>query len=337
MNRQEFGQFVREARIKAQLTLREAARRMEFSASYLSRVESGDETVSPNMIVAMAETYGMKVEELTSRAPMKAAGVYGQTMRNSADLRALYRLGAVLSPADIEEVLRMFLHDKQGLEGEALEDALRKLRAELPRLRSGSEGLFAAEVKPRQLSKDRIAKIADAFLRKHGLTESTYVPPTPLEHLIDREPDIRLRFDELDTTPTSEPYVLGKTRWALDGKKEIIINSALDNPDTPNNEYRLLFTLGHELFHAIEHLPLMQGQPQAYFHTVNDRFRPESPHQTRAQRSLEHWRTTSAPRPLVTAEDWREWQSQRFSASVLMPEWALRQELREREIDLPVR
>jgi len=150
MNRQEFGQFVREARIKAQLTLREAARRMEFSASYLSRVESGDETVSPNMIVAMAETYGMKVEELTSRAPMKAAGVYGQTMRNSADLRALYRLGAVLSPADIEEVLRMFLHDKQGLEGEALEDALRKLRAELPRLRSGSEGLFAAEVKPRQ-------------------------------------------------------------------------------------------------------------------------------------------------------------------------------------------
>jgi Zn-dependent peptidase ImmA (M78 family) len=124
------------------------------------------------------------------------------------------------------------------------------------------------------------------------------------------------------------------TRWGLDGKKEIILNDALDNPESAQNEYRLLFTLGHELFHAIEHLPLMTGQ-RAYFRTTADTLRGRT-RQTRAHRALDQWRATTAPRMLSTPEDWREWQAQKFAACVLMPEWAVRQELAAREVDVPV-
>jgi Zn-dependent peptidase ImmA (M78 family) len=185
------------------------------------------------------------------------------------------------------------------------------------------------------LSRKRITQIADSFLCRHGLEPGSYTPPTPIELLVDEEPDIYLRFDQLDARPGNEPYVLGMTRWSFDGKKEIIINGALDDADNTQSEYRLLFTLGHELFHAIEHLPLMDGQPDAYFHTVHDPGKRRSG-MTRAQRALEQWRASTGPRLLNTPEDWREWQAQQFSASILMPEWALRQELCARDIAVPV-
>jgi transcriptional regulator with XRE-family HTH domain len=191
MNRLDFGQFVRQARIKAGLTLREAARRMGYSASFVSRVEAGDEPASAKLISAMAHEYGVKIEEFTKRATDKASGVYGNSLRSSPELRALYRLGTVLTPQEIETVLRTFLKERYHLDGEELEAELRKLRAELPRLRSGGEGLFAADVTPRRLTERRITTMADRFLQRHGLTLGAYTPPTPLEALVDAEPDIR--------------------------------------------------------------------------------------------------------------------------------------------------
>jgi transcriptional regulator with XRE-family HTH domain len=330
---EEFGDFVRKARIAARMSLRHAARTMGFSASFLSRVEAGLEAASPKLAAAIAQTYSVPVEELTRRAADKAPGVYGHTVRNSPELRALYRLGSSLTPEEVEAFLRRVLGER-GLSDDDLELELRKLRAELPRLRTGSEGLFAAEVRPRRLSRETITAIANGFLRRHGYGPGRYTPPTPIELMIDCEPDIVLRFDDLDPQPSTEPNVLGMTRWAIDGRKEIIINDALNSYDSAQNEYRLLFTLGHELFHAIEHLPLMTGQPYAYFRTTSETKGHVG--QTRAERALAQWRATTAPRRLDTPEDWREWQAQQFSAAVLVPGWALRAELAARDVELPV-
>ena len=52
---------------------------------------------------------------------------------------------------------------------------------------------------------------------------------------------------------------------------------------------------------------------------------------TAAQRAIDAWqRSTSPPRKLFTAEDWREWQSQTFAAALLMPSWAVKREFTSR-------
>jgi transcriptional regulator with XRE-family HTH domain len=334
--RQSFGEFVRQARLKASLTLREAARRMNFSASYLSRVESGDEAPSPKLLASMSKEYNLEIEKLTALASKKSTGAYGHILRDSAELRALYRVGSMLTPEEVENFLRRVLTEKLGLAGESLENEIRKLKSELPRLRKGTEGLFAADVKPRLLSRKQINAMAEAFLHKYGLNLKTYKPPTPIEFLVESEPDIRLRITELDQNPTGKPHVLGMTRWGFNNIKEIFLNSTLAEHRNDTSEYRLLFTLGHELFHAIEHLPLMAAncQPQTEcFRTaiLNSAVISQDTVKTEVQRAIECWRdTNSQPRKLWTAEDWREWQAQTFSACVLMPEWAVKHEFQNR-------
>lgn len=334
--RQAFGEFVRKSRIQAGFTLREAARRMDYSASYLSRVESGDERPSPKLIAAMKKEYGLDIERLTELASEKSAGAYGHLVRNSAELRALYRVGSMLDPSEVDDFLRKVLAEKLGLEGDDLESQLRDIKGELPRLRQGTEGLFAAEVRPRFLSRKQIAAMADGFLRKNGLGPGTYSPPTPIESLVESEPDIRLRIGDLDQSPAHRAYVLGMSRWGTDGSKEIVLNSALVESEDETSEYRLLFTLGHELFHALDHLPLMDSNTRRQvecfrtsipYHPIN---LPKA-RKTSAQRAVERWRDIdSPPRRLLTNEDWREWQAQTFAACVLMPEWAIRDEFYKR-------
>src|SRR5229473_1229889 len=103
--KRDFGEFVRKARLDRGLALREAARRMDYSASYLSRVESGDETVSPKLMAAMAKEYEVPIEKLTELVPQKRAGVHGHMLQGSAELRALYRLGSILDASEVEDVL----------------------------------------------------------------------------------------------------------------------------------------------------------------------------------------------------------------------------------------
>src|SRR5687768_12157152 len=106
IGRREFGEFVRKARVDRGLALREAARRMDYSASYLSRVESGDETASPKLIATMSSEYGVPIEKLTELAPNKRPGVHGHMLQGSPELRALYRLGSILDAGEVDDVLR---------------------------------------------------------------------------------------------------------------------------------------------------------------------------------------------------------------------------------------
>jgi len=333
--KKEFGEFARKARLNRGITLREAARRMNYSASYLSRVESGDESASPKLIAEMSKEYGTPIESLMELAPKKSPSVHGHLLQDSPELRALYRVGSLLDAQAVEQLLRALLADKLKLEGEELERKLRDLKDELPRLRQGSEGLLAANVRPRVLSRQQIGEMAENFLFKHGFTKSTYTPPTPIEWMVDQEQDIRLRVADLDRKARRKPYVLGLSRWASDGNKEIILNSRLVESDDETSEYRLLFTLGHELFHTLQHLPLMNSSSKTMAEccrTVigeppigsNDGTR------TVAQRAVKLWcDTESSPRKLSGPEDWREWQAQTFAASILMPEWAVRKEFRK--------
>jgi transcriptional regulator with XRE-family HTH domain/Zn-dependent peptidase ImmA (M78 family) len=334
IGKREFGEFVRKARVDRGLALREAARRMDYSASYLSRVESGDETASPKLIATMSSEYGVPIEKLTELAPNKRPGVHGHMLQGSPELRALYRLGSILDAGEVDDVLRKLLADKLNLEGEELEKQLRDLKNELPRLRTGGEGLFAADVQPRVLSRKRISEMAEAFLRRHGLTRETYRPPTPIERLVELEPDIRLRVRELDRKQSEKPFVLGLSRWGSDGNKEIVLNSRLVESEAETSEYRLLFTLGHELFHALDHLPLMNSAARLRTEccrAVIDTVRANTHGKSAAQRAVESWQRTESPaRRLSTAEDWREWQAQTFSAEVLMPQWAIEKEFTDR-------
>jgi transcriptional regulator with XRE-family HTH domain/Zn-dependent peptidase ImmA (M78 family) len=330
-----FGEFVRNARIKAGFSLRAGARQIGFAPEYLSRVEAGTNTPSPKMIAAMSKEFNVPVDRLVELLPHTRAGVHGHVMERRPDLRALYRVASTLDPSEVDDFLRKFLREKRNLQDDQVEELLRDLKDELPRLRRGSEGLFAAEVRPPVLSRQRITEIAEQFLARHGLTRSTYVPPTPIERLVELEPDIRLRVRSLDRKTNGKPYVLGLSRWDADGNKEIVLNTLLVESEDETSEHRMLFTLGHELFHALRHLPLitaaMRIRGECCRVSISDLSLSNNKKKTAAQRAIQAWQnSTSPPRKLFTAEDWREWQSQTFSAAVLMPSWAVKKEFTNR-------
>jgi transcriptional regulator with XRE-family HTH domain/Zn-dependent peptidase ImmA (M78 family) len=329
-----FGEFVRNARIKAGFTLRAGARQIGFAPEYLSRVEAGTNTPSPKMIAAISKEFSVPVDKLIELLPHKREGVHGHGLEQRPDLRALYRVASTLDPNEVDDFLRKFLREKRNLQDGEVEELLRNLKDELPRLRRGSEGLFAANVRPPVLSRRRITEIAEQFLAKHGLTSSTYVPPTPIERLVEFEPDIRLRVGRLDRKINGKPYVLGLSRWDSDGNKEIVLNAQLVESEDETSEHRMLFTLGHELFHALRHLPLITGamriRGECCRMSIPDLSLSHNK-KTAAQRATEAWQhSTSPPRKLFTAEDWREWQSQTFAAAVLMPSWAVKREFTSR-------
>jgi Zn-dependent peptidase ImmA (M78 family) len=50
-----------------------------------------------------------------------------------------------------------------------------------------------------------------------------------------------------------------------------------------------------------------------------------------AERAVDSWvNKHTGPRGLSTDEDWREWQANVFSSALLMPEWAVEAEFRQR-------
>ena len=163
-----FGPFAKEARLKAGFGLRQVARDIGISAAYLSRVENGIEDPSGKLIENLARHYKIPIEELTSRAtkPKASAAAHGRTMQASPELRALYRLGAQIEAVELAEFIRNFLREKGVSEGE-IEKQLAQLKSELPRVaKNARDGLFAAEAKPRFLSKRRIASIASSTPRR---------------------------------------------------------------------------------------------------------------------------------------------------------------------------
>jgi transcriptional regulator with XRE-family HTH domain len=328
-SRSSFGTFARETRLKKELGLRKAARLMSVSAAYLSRVENGVDNPSGQLMHKMSGAYGIPIDVLAARAPQEKASTdaHVHAMAARADIRALYRLGTRVDFEKIEEFLRKILREK-GTAEEDIEKELAELKSEFPRIRSnGRDGLFATEAKPRFLSRKRITEMAYVMLRRSGFTEATYVPPTPIELLVESEPNLVYRIDKLECDKRGDPIVLGLTGWSGRGERQIVVNSVLADSRRHSDECRFNFTLAHELFHATEHLPHVAREavgPLARMRIFIDaqHFSPRSA----AERAINHWTRASDARRLATNEDWREWQANTFASALLMPEWAVRTE-----------
>lgn len=336
-NNDSFGSFAKEARLRAGLGLREAARAIGISAAYLSRVENGKEYPSGELMGHMSRLYKIPLEDLTSRAtkPRASAAAHGLAMQSSPELRALYRLAAQLEASELAELIRRFLRDK-GIADKEIEKQLAVLKNELPRISKNSrDGLFAAEVKPRFLSKRKIAQMAYELLHRNGLTEESYRPPTHIEQIVDREKGILYAIRELGSDRHGNPLVLGLTGWDEEGNRQIVISSLLADSRRESDAHRFSFTLAHELFHALEHLPriasgnvapMARAQQGAVFID-----REPGKFRSAAERAVNTWaRKDAGPRGLLTNEDWREWQSNTFASAILMPEWAVRREFQSR-------
>jgi transcriptional regulator with XRE-family HTH domain len=321
------GVVARKARIAAGLGLREAAREMSISAAYLSRVENSVDPPSADLIRKMSRLYDYPLESLiaASRKPAFNAQMRGDNVNSHENLRALYRLGIELSADDVEEFLRTILRKRFPDDEARVEQELLRLRDELPRM-TESEDLLASDIKPRYLSKAVIASFAYDVLRSVGLDATTYVPPTPIDRIVDAQEGVRYSVADLPSR-----LVLGRTKWNVLGERLIEINSMLESPVGTNSQ-RFNFTLAHELFHALEHLLIAKRTNRSVgLNRIMFIEREPSPKKlSTAQRSVERWTgTRSAPR-LTTNEQWREWQCNRFASCVLMPEWAVQKEFRKR-------
>jgi transcriptional regulator with XRE-family HTH domain len=345
MREEDFGSFARQKRLDAGLSLREAARRMGISAAFLSRVENNIEPPSETLLTAMSKMYAVELWTLldknhkTKRANFSA---YGRAVQSNPELRALYRLASQMEPGHVNELndhLRKFLLNflkEKGATPEEIEKRLADLKLELPRIsKAPQDGLFAAKARPRRLTKWRIHQMACSFLAERGLTSGTYSPPTQIELLVEREPAIRYRIDDkLKRRENGEPLVLGLTGFDAVGEAQIVISGALADSQKSSDQCRFNFTLAHELFHAIEHLPLVENASGVMMKRVQ--FCPAvvdlqpSKIPSAAERAVKVWATNSSRRVPFSDEDWREWQANTFASAVLMPEWSIVAEFEKR-------
>ena len=334
MTKQSFGQIARSLRFQASLGLREAAKKMGISAAYLSQVEKDIDDPSPRLMAAMATHYNRPLEEI--RAAGERAGIGHRVPRAPVgtveELRALYRIGAMFTPAEVESMLRHVLKER-GVGDEEIERELAKLRADLPRIRNGGgDGLFAPRVRPRFLSKQAVASLAYRVLAKNGFDRTTYEPPTRLELIVEGEQGVSYTIGQLPSAG-GDPVVLGLSRWSGE-EREIIISTQLADGTTECDEHRFRFTLAHEFFHAIEHLPLLasRGATSRGIEMNRAVFVDRVARRTgsAAERAVEQWARADRPRGLLTPEDWREWQANTFASALLMPGWAVTGELRDR-------
>jgi transcriptional regulator with XRE-family HTH domain len=329
MENESFGQYARRLRLARGLGLREAARLMGVSGAYLSQVEQDEVPPSLRLIAAMARVYQHRLEDIQSVA--QQAGISQRTptapKQNMEELRSLYRVGGMFTAEEVKSMIRDALRSS-GLSDEEIERELSKLSADLPRIRNrGRDALFAAEIKPRCLSKKAIALAADRILEKNGCGQGNYKAPTPIELLVEQEDGVSYIIAPLPSTD-GDPVVLGRTRWNC-GLREITINKDLADSNKESDVHRFRFTLGHEFFHAIEHLQLPTGR-SGHLHRSAQEFvgfvdRAAPYRRSAAERAVNHWVEKSRVRGLDTPEDWREWQANTFASAVLMPEWAVRE------------
>lgn len=345
MDISDFGEFLRRLRRKKGVVLRKASQGIGLSPSYLCRLELGQVAPPPpHVIRKLADFYSVPEEALLLRArnrryvPENMAAE--ESTQTKAELLALYRVIQNLDTTIMMDLLKRAYTQQGKTEEDAVrdvEDALMKIKQELPRLRRGRENLLAADVVPRRLSAKRIDAIAEGVLAEFGMTKHNYVPPTPIEELVEQLDNVNLVLtEEWDgRSHGDDPQVLGMSRWSrrFPGEAEIVISARLFDSEQSTTRARLHFTLAHEAFHVLEHLPLMKTRVSA----LTLRRAGVLPPQVIAVRpsirevKLRAWvRDTSGPRRLSTNEDWREWQANRFAAAILVPAWAIAKELEER-------
>ena len=332
--KETFGALVKAARLKKGLGLRQVAREFDTPAAYLSRIENDIEAPSGELIAQMAKRYQVPIEELTRLVgrPNATTTAYGHILQNTPELRALYRLGTQLDTSIIDELIRRALK-KQGTSEVEIEKTLSSLKSELPRVANASrDGLFAANARPRFLTRSAIGRMAEGILERNNLGEADYIPPTPVELIVEKEPGVLYRIEELKCDKYRNPLVLGLTGWGEHGERQIVVNSVLADSNRGSDSHRFNFTLAHELFHAVEHLPRIPKEtvpPLARMQLFVDG--EQIRRQSAAERAVKSWASNQqGPRGLSTNEDWREWQANTFAACLLMPSWAVVREFHER-------
>jgi hypothetical protein len=199
---------------------------------------------------------------------------------------------------------------------------------DLPRLALGDEGMFAFDIAPRFLSRDSVRSLARVVLQKVFGSE---IPiPIPLETVI-RKLDhgiVLVVHDEIEggRLRDGSPAVLGMSRWSRDGRRrELVIHEELFEAKDAPARRRANYTMAHELFHCIEHLPLVQSRnPQLSF------ARKMGYVSLAPALTMGRWyERLGRPRKLATREDWREWQANTFAAELLMPTEAVMEAFEE--------
>lgn len=331
-----FGDYIRDERTRAEKGLREAAKLLGISPSYLSRLEAGDfPPPSPDVLRKMAGLYHSNWFTLLERAKERASEAMAADAGAAPVLQAFYRAAKDQTPEVQEQMLKGALDAIQLPEAQKQEllTQLRQLLArahsrDLPRRARGDDGLYAIDIAPRILSRARIKEMALAVLKKVFGCE---VPlPVPLDRVVseyDKEIALTGRDDiEPARLRDGSPSVLGLSRWSRDGKRrELVIHEdLLDAVDKPGRR-RANFTIGHELFHCIEHLPLVQAKCPDVVMARSVSFVSLAPgvmRHTWYERKYDR-------RRLCTNEDWREWQANQFAAELLMPEEAVREAVKQ--------
>ena len=325
-----FGEAAMEARKTAGLSLREAARSLDLSPSYLSKIElDKSDPPSADVIRRMALLYGLPMVELLKHAKERVRDVIGNDVRDNEGLFALYRVANGMKPEEIFSLISKLLAQLPPDEKQRYEA---KIKSQFPRLSRGQSLLYSARVRPRYLSKLQLRNIAERVLAEHGLTRAAYVPPTPIERIIENTAGIHLHpsdSPEMRCEKDGSPLVLGLTRWDIDGQRRLIeINEKLYDSEEQRLRRRLNYTLAHEYWHAIEHLPLMdrQARQDGGLFRMNIDPRLASADTTESKK----WWEKSGKRRFETNEDWQEWQAQFFASELLMPHWSVRAEFQKR-------
>ena len=107
MSGEKFGEFVRRARGAKDIGLREMAKMIGVSPTYLSKVER-DEFAPPaeDKVKAIAQIIGCDVDELLARAGRVAFDLSDIIKRHPVELAALLRTTKGLTPGDIGRLAR---------------------------------------------------------------------------------------------------------------------------------------------------------------------------------------------------------------------------------------
>lgn len=327
-----FGDYIRNERTKADKGLREAAKQMGISPSYLSRLEAGDfPPPSPDVLQKMAALYQTNWFALLERAKERAPEAMAADAGAAPVLQAFYRAAKDQTPEVQEQMFKGALDALQLPEAQKAEllNQLRQLLAransrDLPRRAKGEDGLYAMDISPRFLSRVRVKEMALAVLRKVFGSE---VPlPVPLDRVVAKYDTEIMLTGRDDIEPArlrdGSPSVLGLSRWSRDGKRrELVVHQDLLDADDKPGRRRANFTIAHELFHCIEHLPLVQARCPDVVMARSVAFVSLAPMMLRKPwYEKEHHKRT-----LKTNEDWREWQANQFASELLMPEEAVRE------------
>lgn len=107
MSGERFGEFVRRKREAKEIGLREMAKMIDVSPTYLSKVER-DEFAPPaeDRVKAIARVLGCDVDELLARAGKVASDLSDIIKRHPVELAALLRTTKGLTPDDIARLAR---------------------------------------------------------------------------------------------------------------------------------------------------------------------------------------------------------------------------------------